>query len=219
MTWMADNLKTTRFNDGTEIRILSNQEWADNYSYSLKIPSYSFEDDEYIDAETYKEHFGALYNWWAVNTDKLCPVGWHVSTDHDWFELALFADPDANLDSINSYPPVSLIAGGKLKETGNIENYTGHWAAGNYINTDDFCFRALPGNFRWFDGGNSIYSIYGDYLFHQGDYWSRSGGNTILRNGTWGIEGKFWHMSYYDSSLVHNWCDPYQGYSVRCVKN
>jgi uncharacterized protein (TIGR02145 family) len=31
--------------------------------------------------------YGRLYNWYAVNTGKLCPTGWHVPTDDEWSVL------------------------------------------------------------------------------------------------------------------------------------
>ena len=38
------------------------------------------------DSATYA-HTGALYNWNAINTTKLAPVGWHVATDAEWGTL------------------------------------------------------------------------------------------------------------------------------------
>jgi uncharacterized protein (TIGR02145 family) len=55
--------------------------------------------------------YGALYNWFAVETGKLCPTGWHVPTDAEWTVLS-------------DYLGGANIAGGKLKETG-----TAHWNA------------------------------------------------------------------------------------------
>jgi uncharacterized protein (TIGR02145 family) len=49
--------------------------------------------------------YGRLYNWYAVNTGKLCPSGWHVPTDREWGSLII------TLGGQNE-------AGGVLKETG-----------------------------------------------------------------------------------------------------
>lgn len=81
--WMAENLKTRRYNDNKKIRCIPKEKkWYSNYKKHAPgfCWMYGEKDNPYIpDA--------ALYNWYAVNTDKLCPVGWHVSTDQDWIIL------------------------------------------------------------------------------------------------------------------------------------
>jgi len=68
-TWMVENLKTTKYNDGTEIPLVTNT-WQ-----NLITPGYCW----YNNSDTfYKNTYGALYNWYAINTGKLCPIGWHV---------------------------------------------------------------------------------------------------------------------------------------------
>ena len=77
---MADNLKTTKFNDGTEIPLVpDNTEWA-----ILTTPGYCIYS---YDETTYKDIYGLLYNWYTVNTGKLCPKGWHVPTIKEWIIL------------------------------------------------------------------------------------------------------------------------------------
>lgn len=117
--WMAENLKTTRYNDGKPIQLVANDDaWKE-----LKTPAYCW----YKDDIKNKDIFGALYNWFAVNSKKLCPVGWHVSTDAEW---------EAMIDYIGGLST----AGDKLKEKGVI-----HWE--NYLSqaTNDYDFTALPG--------------------------------------------------------------------------
>ncbi len=79
--WMAENLKTTKFNDGTDIYlvVIDNSNWLGSST-----PAYGWYDNS---KETYGEWYGALYNWYTVNTGNLCPSGWHVPTDSDWKEL------------------------------------------------------------------------------------------------------------------------------------
>ncbi|MBN1924191.1 MAG: fibrobacter succinogenes major paralogous domain-containing protein [Prolixibacteraceae bacterium] len=75
--WMAENLRTTRYNDDTVIpNVIDNTTWA-----ALTTPAYCWYNN---DEASYKETYGALYNWYAVETGKLCPTGWHVPTDTDW---------------------------------------------------------------------------------------------------------------------------------------
>ena len=75
------------------------------------------------DASTYKNTYGALYNWYAVNTDKLCPSGWHVPSDDEFTTFTNF------LGDIN-------YAGGKIKEA-----VTVHWSSPNLLlKPKDFAF-------------------------------------------------------------------------------
>lgn len=144
-TWMAENLKTTKFNDGTLIPlVLIYDEWQ-----ALSTPGYSW----YENNATSKNSYGALYNWYTVNTGKLCPTGWHVPADAEWTTLT-------------NYFGTEDIAGGKLKETG-----TTHWESPNEGATNEGGFTALPGGNRGFNGA------FGD----QGGFgywWSSTWSNT-----------------------------------------
>lgn len=121
--WMAENLKTTKLNDGTEIpRVEDNSNWQ-----NLKAPGYCWYDND----EYYKSFYGALYNWYTVNTKKLCPAGWHVPTDLDWSTLIDYLDWEG-------------VAGGPLKEVG-----TSHWLYPNTGATNESGFTALPGGLRY----------------------------------------------------------------------
>ena len=66
--WMEENLKTTKYNDGTNIpNVIDNDTW-----WNLSTPGYCW----YYNDITNKNLYGALYNWFTVNTDKLAPKGW-----------------------------------------------------------------------------------------------------------------------------------------------
>jgi uncharacterized protein (TIGR02145 family) len=73
-TWMVQNLKTTKYNDGTPI--------PSGISYSTG--TYLW----YNNDQNNKNPYGAMYNWYAVNTEKLAPVGWHVPSYAEWTTLA-----------------------------------------------------------------------------------------------------------------------------------
>ena len=125
--WMAENLKTTKYNDGTSIPLVTDvTEWS-----GLSGPGYCWYNN---DDKTYKDTYGALYNWYTVNTDNLCPSGWHVSTDEEWTVL---------IDYLGGKNEV----GGKLKETG-----TTHWDSPNTGATNETGFTGLPGGFRLSSG-------------------------------------------------------------------
>lgn len=71
--WLASNLRTTHLNDGTPIRI----ETADtNWQKLNRGPVYCWYNNDSLRFSK----SGALYNFQSVNTNKLCPVGFHVPT-------------------------------------------------------------------------------------------------------------------------------------------
>ncbi len=90
--WMAENLKTTRFNDRTKIPLVTNSTaWG-----SLTTPGYCW----YGNNSKYKNTFGALYNWFVADAvsnggKNLCPTGWHVPTDEECHQLVFFIDNNA----------------------------------------------------------------------------------------------------------------------------
>ena len=127
-TWMAENLKTTKYNDGTAIPLVTE---GSSHGPHLYTPGYCWYNN---DEATYKATYGALYNWYAVNTGKFCPTGWHVSTNAEWTTLTTYLGGEA-------------VAGGKLKETG-----TAHWTSRQYGATNETGFTALPGGFRVCNG-------------------------------------------------------------------
>jgi uncharacterized protein (TIGR02145 family) len=138
--WMIENLKTTKFNDNTTIPYVTDStDWS-----NLTTPGYCWYAN---DASTYKATYGALYNWYAVNTGKLCPTGWHVPTDTEWTTLTTYLGGES-------------IAGGKLKET-----VSTHWRIPNAGATNESGFTALPGGHRDING---TFSVIGD----DGYWWS-----------------------------------------------
>lgn len=116
-TWMAENLKVTKYNDGSAIPNVANDvEWA-----NLTTGAYR----NYNDKDSTVATYGRLYNWYAINTGKLAPIGWHVATDAEWTTLVTYLGGQG-------------VAGSKLKETG-----TTHWTFNDATNESGFT--ALPG--------------------------------------------------------------------------
>jgi len=139
-TWMAENLKTTRLSDGTPISLVT-----DSTAYfNLTTSGYCW---YYNDAATYKNSLGALYNWYAVNTGKLAPAGWHVPTETEWKTLITYLGGDS-------------IAGGKMKETGTI-----HWSPTNTGATNECGFTGIPAGERGYGGEFG-------FIGHEGSWWS-----------------------------------------------
>lgn len=77
--WLVEDLKTTKLNDGTIIPNIGDKtEWQ-----YLTSPGYCWYDNNGGN----KNNHGALYNWYTVNTGKLCPKGWHVPSEAEWITL------------------------------------------------------------------------------------------------------------------------------------
>ena len=150
--WMAENLKTTKYNNGTAItNVTDNTTW-----YNATAGAYCDYDNTSSNSTTY----GKLYNWYAVDNNEatkvasnggknICPVGWHVPTDAEWTTLT-------------DYLGGLSVAGDKLKETG-----TTHWIS-NTAATNSSGFTALPGGYRNYNG----YSF--NSIGYYGRWWSSS---------------------------------------------
>lgn len=150
-TWMAENLKTTRYNDGSIIPNLTDAyQWVviTNEAYCWYLN----------DQNTYMNTYGALYNWYAVNNGSLCPEGWHVSSNEEWSVLL-------------EYLGGADIAGGKLMETG-----INHWESTLSEITNETGFTALPGGYR---SGEpySPYSPHAEFGYERifGYWWTSTG--------------------------------------------
>jgi uncharacterized protein (TIGR02145 family) len=121
--WIAENLKTTKFNDGTVIALVtSDKAWGE-----LTTPARCWYDNV---ANSYKNTYGALYNWFVIETNKLCPLGWHVFSREE-------------MKTLTTYLGGESVAGGKLKESGIT-----HWENPNEGATNETGFTALPGGDR-----------------------------------------------------------------------
>lgn len=121
-TWMAENLKTTKYRNGDPIQnVADSAQWR-----GLTTGAYCYYDND----NRYVVAYGCLYNWYAVNDSRnLAPSGWHIPTDTEWATL-------------NNSLGGKDVAANKLKETG-----TTHWGEGN-ISTNESGFTALPGGHR-----------------------------------------------------------------------
>jgi uncharacterized protein (TIGR02145 family) len=149
--WLGENLKTTKYNDGTLIPLVT----ADSSWINLSTPAYCWCNNDSI---TYKNPYGAFYNWYTINTGKICPIGWHIPSNSDW--AFLFSYLGSN-------------AGGKMKEAG-----TQHWKSPNAGANNSSKFNALPAGGR-VNGGSFV------YIGYDVGYWSSDNdpGNTaVTRN-------------------------------------
>ena len=128
--WMAENLNTSKFNDNSNILFVNDRDvWK-----ALTSPGY-----RYINSnDSVHKLYGALYNFYAISTGKLCPTGWHVPSNSEWSVLV-------------EYLGGTSIAGGKMKEAGTI-----HWFSPNEGATNESGFTALPGGYSNDYGSNQL---------------------------------------------------------------
>jgi uncharacterized protein (TIGR02145 family) len=186
-TWMAENLKTTRYNDGTLIPLITdNTPWGN--ASTNKSPGYCWYNNESSNLISY----GALYNWYAINTTtngnkNVCPTGWHVPTDGEWTTLTTYLGGET-------------VAGGKMKEAG-----LAHWNTPNEGATNESGFAGLPGGLRYYNG---IFYDVGSY----GYWWSSTEDDSTIARYRYLRDG---------SGIVvrKDGFNKGSGFSVRCLRD
>ena len=183
--WMAENLKTTRYSNGINIEYpgADNSAWSNNLTRA-----YAWYDNDI----SWKDSYGALYNWYAVNnSNSICPSGWHVPTEAEW-------------NSLSNYLGGVDIAGGKLKSTQTYPDFHPRWDSPNTDATNESGFSSLPGGNR--DAGGTYGSI-----GQTSHYWS----STEERNANaW-----LWDLGYIYGYFYNTFYDKRGGLSVRCLKD
>lgn len=142
LTWMAENLKTTRYRNGDQIPNVTDKDaW-----YNLASGAYCDYDNNVNNSKTY----GRLYNYFAVvDTRNIAPSGWHVATGVEWGGQLLI------------HYGGSMYAAPYLKEVG-----TTHWGSSNNGNNESG-FTALPGGGRTISWGSSSFDNQGSF----GGWW------------------------------------------------
>ena len=115
--WMKENLKTSRYNDGTPIQYAPDNNGWHNATAGAYI---------YYDYDTNYNHvYGKMYNLYVINTNNVCPTGWHVPSDSEWETL---------MNTLGGDSLASL----KMKETGV-------WVSQPTPATNESGFSGLPG--------------------------------------------------------------------------
>ena len=193
--WTKENLRTTKYTDGTAIPLNSTGGVAGNVSGEDWSTQTTGQRTIYAQSSGNLTDYGYLYNWFAVkgisisgSNKNICPTGWHVPTDAEWTVLT------THLDGVS-------VAGGKMKAISSL------WAAGsNGGATDESGFSALPGGKRLDLNG----------LFNEGVqygyFWSSTENPSQSTRG-------FYRYVWYDNTAVDRSSgDKKSGYAVRCIK-
>jgi len=195
--WMAENLKTTRYKDGTDIVLITD---AGGWSFG-GIPGYCWYDNN---EASYKNTHGALYNWYSVNTGLLCPAGWHVPADDELTKLE-------NYLIANGYNYDGTTSGNKIaKSLASTTLWQSTTTAGAVGNTDypdkrnAIGFTALPSGYRLYNGTytavGSLFSLWSSTEYSTSTAWYRS-------------------MSCWDADVDSSSFDKRNGHSVRCLRD
>jgi uncharacterized protein (TIGR02145 family) len=185
-TWLVENLKTTKYNDGTPIpNVTSGSAWN-----ALTTGAWC----NYKNSKANDTKYGKLYNWYAVGTGKLAPVGWHVSTNADWSTLNSY---------VTSHSGNSGSVGKALAATTDWNATTDAGAIGNDLRKNNSTgFSALPGGGRLIEG--SFYMI-GDY----GTWWT----STDMIKNAFSKD-----MGSRSGKIIDSEYEKTKGLAVRCVK-
>jgi len=148
---------------------------------------------EAIDEQTFSD-FGVLYNQ-PASVVWACPTSWRVPSDEDWTELELFLGIEDSVDSVG-YRGTNQ--GDQLKSYPNsIPPWNG---------TDDWGFRALPGQYRSRNGNFGSNGAEG-----RGYYWSETAHDDII--------GVIRVFDGVETGIYRGFDHLSEGFSVRCLKD
>lgn len=187
--WMAENLKVSRFNDGTALNYIpifsADTSWSNATS-----PSFTFLNDSV---------YGCLYNQAAVQSiKKLAPDGWHVATDEDWKDLELFL-------GMANEEVEALAWRGSDEAEDLLPAYSEGWPTNSVpFGNDKYQMRVLPAGCKLFNG---ISSINANMAF----FW------TSTAKGT--EEACYRYFDAKKKTIFRQYAHEQYGMSVRCVKD
>ena len=187
--WMAENLRTTHYADGTPIKLIEDGSSWNSISDSEKAYCYP-QYDTNVDKK-----YGMLYTWTAAtngegyssdvpsNIQGVSPEGWHIPSEGEWEQL-------------KSYLGGEEVAGGKMKEIGMVS-----WKTPNTDATNESGFNALP-------AGRTGYMELGQYVY----FWSTNESCFPCGPGAYWLSYNSSYF-YYGGPLIGDGC------SVRCIKD
>lgn len=189
--WMGENLHTSKLNDGTEIpNITKDSEWG-----ALTTPGYCWANNDAAN----KSPYGGLYNWFAVNTGKLAPKGWHVPTDKEWTDLLVFLGGD----------PLGFGAWVvcKLQETGN--EHRELYSFNSFNATNETGFSMVPNGIRSGESGSTGWFL--GFRSYANLWTSTNGGNYP--------ESEVAYCRYVQNDIMSTGSNKKNGMAVRCIKD
>ncbi|MBN1760917.1 MAG: fibrobacter succinogenes major paralogous domain-containing protein [Chitinispirillaceae bacterium] len=203
--WMGENLRTTKYSDGTAIPIANNNiDWEENALSETPMAEFCWYEDTTDTAA--QEKWSALYNGYIVdplNPKKIAPSGWHVPTEGDWMNLQ-------NYLIANGYNYDETKTDNKIAKSMAVQSdwlvSTNVGAIGNDLNTNNKSgFSALPAGARNHHGGS-----WGKNM--SGVWWSST--TSFIDVVLYIIE-----LNYENSNLVLIETSKVEGLSVRLIRD
>ncbi len=187
--WMVENLNVTRLNDSTIIpNVTDGKAWA-----ALSTPGVCIYDNT-ANADTIKA-YGRLYNWYTINTGKLCPVGWHVPTSVEFRILLNYLGGN--------------FCSNQIKEAG-----FAHWQPNPYdsLASNSTGFTALPGGFR---DDIEPYDV-----LHPGKFIGKGQSAWFLSSSVYDQQNALaLGMTYLYNHIDVNYISKIDGVSIRCLND
>lgn len=187
--WMAENLITTKLSDGTPITLLEDQDdWTATYE-----PAYTWYGNYKNEPE------GALYNFYSIDTEKLCPQGWHVPDDQEWQDMEIYLGMDKDEASQGHW------RGDGVADKINIH---GSNETGLSLTMNGMREGSQDSSFGLFNHKNT-----------DGFYWTSSTSYTYDQNGILIYSAYFRRLKAQGGSIERRHTLRTYGFSVRCVKD
>jgi len=197
--WTVENLRVTKYNDGSSIPLdTSIATWG-----NATTPMFCYFSNT-TNADSIKK-YGALYNWYAVDTKKLALAGWHVPTDSEWEVMQSYLvmhgyNYDGTTDTSNNEIAMALAAQTDWEAYPAVASSPGN----NLANNNSSGFSALPGGYRISNGTFGFQGYFG--------YWWSATEN--LASGAW-ERG----LAYVSGDFGRLISDKNCGFSVRLVRD
>lgn len=208
--WMAENLRTTKYADGTTIPLGSTFSYTEPYCYAPG-PNQSNEENM---ANVVR--YGYLYNWSAVmygssssesnpsHVQGICPTGWHVPSDAEWTQLTDYVSSQSQYVCGGN----STYIAKALASTTGWNSSTGTCGVGNNPSANNATgFSALPTGY--------YYTGFYDYFGGGASFWSA----TEIATEYADYYAYYRALNYIDADVTRNYSNKTAGYSVRCVRD
>lgn len=197
--WMAENLRTTRYADGTSIPLGTTYSYDEAYRYCPNNNSSNV------------SSYGYLYNWKAVmgssssssanpsGVQGICPTGWHVPSNAEWTQLIIWVGSQSSYQCSSSSENIAKA----LASTYGWESSTNSCAVGNNPSSNNATgFSAPPAGYYGGDYG---------YFGYSASFWSAA--------ELYSSYAYYRHLGYNNANVYSRYGTKYDGFSVRCVRD
>jgi uncharacterized protein (TIGR02145 family) len=207
--WTIENLRTTRYNDSTAIPVLTYGKSPADLTAPFVCTYNNTANTDTINT------YGRLYNWYAIDNNKVCPKGWHIPSNYEWTTLVDYLI--AHGYSYDGLTAGSTSAGGTTdnKIAKAIASSTG-WVSSQIegsVGNTDYPAKMNATGFTALPGGS--FNANGQYvMMGSGGFWWSSTENSA---NTTVAFGRSLINSYYsiNQGIASKTC----GLSIRCVKD